>query len=464
MSYNKETGMYEGYIYLILNDIKPELKYVGQTTNELITRWRGHVTQIKQHIYTDKLHNAMNKYGIEHFAMEGIEKCTALTKMDLLEKLDDREKYYINFFDSFYNGYNSTKGGRDCKENQMKAVKQYDINGVYIATYESVDKLKEKFDKVSVIYSCCNGVSKYAYGHIWRYLENDLNDFPLPDDFEKKEAMVRYYGLLEIDKYDYRGNLLYTYKNASDASIFENTERKNIIECCTGKRVYIGTNIFRFHHESFDTYKTYREKPKLVEQYDFDGKFINVYESVRDAAKKINGKYQCIAQVCRGEQRTAYGYIWKYVENELVIPDFEFNCHRKKVYKYDKECNLIAIYPSATEAALGENVHLATIINICNEYTNSCCSEYTYSYDELTNEQIRNRFLNKNSKKVNMYNLNSEYIRTFDSITEGEIFIGRKNANSLISNCCTGRKKTAYGYKWYHANDVNQPDKSKIIN
>ena len=76
----------------------------------------------------------------------------------------------------------------------------------------------------------------------------------------------------------------------------------------------------------------------------------------------------------------------------------------------------------------------------------------------------KNRFLNKNSKKVNMYNLNGEYIRTFYSITEGGNFIGIKNANSLISKCCTGRKKTAYGYKWYHADDINQPNKSKIIN
>ena len=29
MAYNKETGMYEGYIYIILNDVDPELVYIG---------------------------------------------------------------------------------------------------------------------------------------------------------------------------------------------------------------------------------------------------------------------------------------------------------------------------------------------------------------------------------------------------------------------------------------------------
>lgn len=463
MSYNKETGMYEGYIYIILNDIKPELKYIGQTSQDLISRWRGHVGQIKNHSHTDKLHNAMEKYGVEHFAMEGIEKCAEITKKDLIKKLDDREKYYINLFDTFNNGYNLTKGGRDGKENQMRAVKQYNINGKYITTYESVDTLKEQFDKVSVIYSCCMGVCKYAYGHIWRYVENDLEDFPLPTEKEKEEALIRYYSLLEIDKYDYLGNLIYTYKNASDASKYENVKRKDIVDCCIGKRVYVKTNIFRFHHDNFNTYKTYREKPKLVEQYTLDGNFIGVHESARNAGKEIGRKYQPITQVCRGEKKTAYGYIWRYVENELIFPDLKHNGHCKKVYKYDREYNLLHIYQSATEAALGENVNIATIINQCNKYTNSCYSEYTYSYEELTDEQINNKFLHKNYKKVNMYDLDNNFICTFNSLKDGGNFIGRKNAASLISSCCTGRKKTAYGYKWYYANNTNQPDKSKII-
>ena len=38
MSFNRETGMYEGYIYVITNDIYPNKLYIGQTSQELITR------------------------------------------------------------------------------------------------------------------------------------------------------------------------------------------------------------------------------------------------------------------------------------------------------------------------------------------------------------------------------------------------------------------------------------------
>lgn len=139
--------------------------------------------------------------------------------------------------------------------------------------------------------------------------------------------MIRYYSLLPIDKYDYKGNLLKTYKNIEEAHINENVSKRELVKCCTGNKVYVGIDVYRFHHESFDAYKTYREKPKLVEQYDYDGNFIAVYESVRKAAQTLGVNYQSIAGACSGIEKTAYGYLWKYVENDLIIPDFVHNGH-----------------------------------------------------------------------------------------------------------------------------------------
>lgn len=47
----------------------------------------------------------MNKYGSENFYCETLEENVPY------EKLDEREVYYIEKFDSFHNGYNSTPGG-----------------------------------------------------------------------------------------------------------------------------------------------------------------------------------------------------------------------------------------------------------------------------------------------------------------------------------------------------------------
>jgi hypothetical protein len=47
----------------------------------------------------------MRKYGIENFFVEKIEECEE-------DRLDEREIYWIQKYNSFNDGYNSTLGGR----------------------------------------------------------------------------------------------------------------------------------------------------------------------------------------------------------------------------------------------------------------------------------------------------------------------------------------------------------------
>lgn len=216
MAYNKETEMYEGWIYIILNDIDPELVYIGQTSDTPEARWNGHYHQIKKHTPTDKLHNKMEKYGKEHFAMEVLEHHKLPTKELLFKRLDEREIALIAKFDSYYHGLNSTKGGRGASEHQMRPVQRFDLDGNFIAEYESVDYLKKEFDSVSTIYDCClHNNTKYAYGSLWKY---KYDDTPLPSltDEEKNEAITRYKMLLPIDEYSYKGTLLKTYKDSKE--------------------------------------------------------------------------------------------------------------------------------------------------------------------------------------------------------------------------------------------------------
>lgn len=97
-----------GFIYKICNDFNDKV-YVGQTVRKVSWRWQDHKHraecqfQFKSHIY-----NAMRKYGIEHFYCETIEECP-----DII--LDDRERYWIKYYDSYNHGYNDTLGGQDRK-------------------------------------------------------------------------------------------------------------------------------------------------------------------------------------------------------------------------------------------------------------------------------------------------------------------------------------------------------------
>ena len=50
------------------------------------------------------LYSAMNKYGVENFSVEEVEQCAD-------SEAEEREIYWIDYFDSYGNGYNATKGG-----------------------------------------------------------------------------------------------------------------------------------------------------------------------------------------------------------------------------------------------------------------------------------------------------------------------------------------------------------------
>ena len=95
-----------GYIYCITNLINNK-QYVGKTTYSVKRGWKQHCSDYKKLKCANRpLYKAMNKYGLEHFHIEEIENVEN-------NMLDEREKYWIKYYNSYNNGYNSTIGGRE---------------------------------------------------------------------------------------------------------------------------------------------------------------------------------------------------------------------------------------------------------------------------------------------------------------------------------------------------------------
>lgn len=100
-----------GFIYIIKNDINEHV-YVGQTSRSIEVRWKEHIRGTNQVINC-----AIQKYGMEHFWIEEIEKCD-----DNL--LDERERYWIKYYNSFNEGYNATTGGQDNLKSHLDKVEE----------------------------------------------------------------------------------------------------------------------------------------------------------------------------------------------------------------------------------------------------------------------------------------------------------------------------------------------------
>lgn len=92
------------YIYKIINNINKKL-YIGKTDKTIKSRFEQHYKDSKKIKNQERLlYKAINQYGIENFSIEQIEECPS-------SKSNEREKFWIEYYDSFKNGYNATLGG-----------------------------------------------------------------------------------------------------------------------------------------------------------------------------------------------------------------------------------------------------------------------------------------------------------------------------------------------------------------
>lgn len=121
----------KGFIYKITNKTNGK-SYIGQTIQNVKERFYQHcATKCSQAVLNMTVHKAINKYGKSNFTIEVIEEVESTD-------LNDREKYWIKYYDSYNNGYNSTKGGQD----GIKLFKNLDSKSI-IKEYKFGKSLRE---------------------------------------------------------------------------------------------------------------------------------------------------------------------------------------------------------------------------------------------------------------------------------------------------------------------------------
>lgn len=95
-----------GFIYKITNNVNGKV-YIGQTIQTIKERFYQHcATKCSDSVLNMAIHRAIKKYGKFNFTIEVIEEVDK-------DSLNDREKFWIEYYNSYNNGYNSTIGGQD---------------------------------------------------------------------------------------------------------------------------------------------------------------------------------------------------------------------------------------------------------------------------------------------------------------------------------------------------------------
>lgn len=100
-------------IYKITNQLNGK-SYIGQSI-DIMGRWRRHRVQAQKE--DTPLYCAIRKYGIDNFTFEVVEECS-------FEELNNREIYWIQYYNTYYAGYNQTTGGEGNFNNIVKLSEQ----------------------------------------------------------------------------------------------------------------------------------------------------------------------------------------------------------------------------------------------------------------------------------------------------------------------------------------------------
>lgn len=148
--------MVKGIVYLY---VSPSCKcYIGQTFEPNKRRKRFLTSP---HYAGKKIDRARLKYGVINFWYEVLFESTFDSVYEGYQVLDEIEKYYIEYYDSYINGYNMTMGGskdfrgyKGSEEFKLKCARRMTLNNPFKGinhTSETKRIISEANTKYSVI-------------------------------------------------------------------------------------------------------------------------------------------------------------------------------------------------------------------------------------------------------------------------------------------------------------------------
>lgn len=146
--------MFTGIIYCA-HCLVTGKKYIGQTIQKFEKRISRHKLDSKKDI--TKFYSAANKYGWDNFIWGIIEECDRNT-------LTERELYWIEYYNTFYEGYNSTHGGDGGFVTHCREFEIMSPNGDIIKGENVMKFCRENNLRSSEITSVLNGKRKSHKG------------------------------------------------------------------------------------------------------------------------------------------------------------------------------------------------------------------------------------------------------------------------------------------------------------
>ena len=328
MSYNKETGLYEGFIYRITNTVNGKI-YIGQTRMTVHKRWMSHKSSSKK--VDNPLYRAMRKYGVDKFTVETVFALSSKTKESLKNSLDFCETYCIGKYKTLsnQNGYNLTRGGDSGNINFTNSVDQYDLKLNHIQSFENI-KEASVFTGIDekAIRCNCEESQQTAGCYIWCYSKNkpkkpkykyeyniDNVDISKYEPEKLLKLMMMGWNGKRVVQYNVFGEILAVFNDPLDAA-----EKLGFSSRLT--YLYIGGDT-RFNMTILlyegDKFKPIKDSKKPVYMYDIYGNLISKFSCTSEVDDYFGVKRGRIIQSII-YQRLFKGYYFSFDDIFILKP------------------------------------------------------------------------------------------------------------------------------------------------
>lgn len=216
-----------GKIYVLKDPLTKEIRYVGKTTTELISRLIGHIQDIKRNRkFSEKQDWILSLLNIGYCPIiELLEEVSS-------ENLAERENYWINILKKDNNLLNIVFNNHIELYNhrimvKIKKIYQYDASGFFIKEWDSLTSAARALDlDSSNICTSATSKRRMTGEYQWRYFKTSKIEAYIIRTFKK-----------EVFKYDLDGNFISSFSCARNV---EDAPYKLISRCCNGdlKSVY----------------------------------------------------------------------------------------------------------------------------------------------------------------------------------------------------------------------------------
>ena len=478
----RDINIRHGIVFAL---ISPNKEYYISTTlnlNNFLNLWNNLDKKLPTK-YGKLIARKRKSYGPDKFTIEILHEID-LDKSLILEKLEEVKNNYLETISKSFTilneiciiNMNENKKQKIISTNVVKKIIQLDIYGNFIKEWDSsteASKVLSKTKKSNLsgnILQVCRKKVNTIGGFVWMFKEEyeTIKDEDGNVDIQYLNLDKYLYGIVQLDL---EGNFVKEYESIEDLKkSFSSVS--HILSCCKGSRRkafnyrwvykidYINNNVPSINFNK-------NRKSREIVQFDLEGNFIKEWDSIKSATVSLSlskSSDEGIRLCCNGDKKSASGFLWcwksDYIDNPNIRRKAIKNSNKprlQKIVQLDLEGNFIKEWNNLTEIQNSLKIDRHCISKVCKNKS-YIYRDYIWMYKkdynpkQLINIDTKNG-LNKNKKSVCQLDLEGNFIKEWDSITDVDKFYENMNNRPLKYILCNKKEGIFMGYRWIRKDD-----------